>query len=42
VTAQPIACPVCGEQFQKARGTQQSINGYRIVQACWACGYTSA
>lgn len=44
-------CPQCGERsisdqreplFQKARGTQQSIIGYRIVQECWACGYGAA
>jgi Zn ribbon nucleic-acid-binding protein len=41
-------CPRCGRRsiadvreplFQKARGTQQSIVGYRIVHACWACGF---
>jgi formate dehydrogenase maturation protein FdhE len=44
-------CPRCGERsiadrreplLQKARGTQQSIVGYRIVQECWRCGYRSA
>jgi hypothetical protein len=25
--------------YQKARGTQQSIVGYRIVAECRACGY---
>jgi RNA polymerase subunit RPABC4/transcription elongation factor Spt4 len=41
-------CPRCGRRsladrreplIQKARGTQQSIVGYRIVQECWGCGY---
>jgi uncharacterized Zn finger protein len=41
-------CPRCGRRsiadrreplLQKARGTQQSIVGFRIVQECWACGY---
>lgn len=41
-------CPRCGRRsladqreplIQKARGTQQSIIGYRIVEECWACGY---
>jgi primosomal protein N' len=41
-------CPSCGERsvadrreplFQKARGTQQSIIGYRIVQECFRCGH---
>jgi len=27
--------------IQKARGTQQSIIGYRIVEECWRCGYRS-
>lgn len=44
-------CPDCGGTsiadvreplYQKARGTQQSIIGYRIVQECWRCGYRSA
>jgi Zn ribbon nucleic-acid-binding protein len=43
-------CPRCGQTsiadvreplYQKARGTQQSIIGYRIVQECWRCGYRS-
>lgn len=43
-------CPRCGERsiadrreplFRKSRGTQQSIIGYRIVQECWRCGYSS-
>jgi uncharacterized Zn finger protein len=43
-------CPDCGRRtitdrreplMQKARGTQQSIIGYRIVQECWSCGYHS-
>jgi Zn ribbon nucleic-acid-binding protein len=47
----PDVCPRCGGTtiadmreplFQKARGTQQSIVGYRIVQECWKCGYRSA
>jgi len=41
-------CPKCGGRtmtdrreplYQKARGTQQSIVGYRIVHECSACGY---
>ena len=41
-------CPSCGSRtiadrreplMQKARGTQQSIIGYRIVKECWTCGY---
>ena len=41
-------CEACGERsiadrreplFQKARGTQQSIIGYRIVKECWSCGW---
>jgi DNA-directed RNA polymerase subunit RPC12/RpoP len=41
-------CPECGERalvpermplLQKARGTQQSIIGYRIGQRCTACGW---
>lgn len=44
----PDACPRCGSRsivdrreplIQKARGTQQSIIGYRIVQECGACGH---
>ena len=47
----PDVCPNCGRRsladvreplFQKARGTQQSIVGYRIETECWACGYRSA
>jgi primosomal protein N' len=43
----PDACPECGQPalasiraplFQKARGTQQSIIGYRIVKECQDCG----
>jgi primosomal protein N' len=43
----PDGCPECGERalasvraplYQKARGTQQSIIAYRIVQECQACG----
>jgi hypothetical protein len=26
--------------MQKARGTQQSIIGYRIVKECWSCGWS--
>jgi len=42
----PDVCPSCAERsvadrrvplFQKARGTQQSIIGYRITKECWAC-----
>lgn len=44
----PDRCEACGERtiadrreplMQKARGTQQSIIGYRIVKECWACGW---
>ncbi len=44
-------CPRCGRRtisdrreplFQKARGTQQSIIGYRIVKECYGCGYRGA
>ena len=47
----PDICPNCRSRsiadrreplFQKARGTQQSIIGYRIVYECWSCGYRSA
>jgi uncharacterized Zn finger protein len=47
----PDVCPSCGGRsiadlreplIQKARGTQQSIVGYRIVHECWSCGYRSA
>lgn len=43
-------CPECGRRplvpkrlplLQKARGTQQSIIGYRIGKECTACGWTS-
>lgn len=43
----PDACPRCGSRdvvdrreplFQKARGTQQSIVAFRVVQECNACG----
>ena len=43
----PEACPQCGSRtvvdrreplMQKARGTQQSIVGYRIVKECGSCG----
>lgn len=46
----PDLCPSCGKRsvsdrreplIQKARGTQQSIIGYRIVKECWACGWRS-
>ena len=46
----PDVCPSCGGRtiadrreplMQKARGTQQSIVGYRIVYECWSCGYRS-
>jgi len=41
----PWACPTCGEKMhparkpllQKARGTQQSIIGYRIEKVCAGC-----
>ncbi|MGI9658866.1 MAG: hypothetical protein ACR2OD_08155 [Gaiellaceae bacterium] len=44
----PDRCEACGERtiadrreplMQKARGTQQSIIGYRIVKECWSCGW---
>lgn len=44
----PDVCPTCGKRsmtdrreplMQKARGTQQSIVGYRIVHECGSCGY---
>jgi len=45
----PDRCEHCGERsiadrreplIQKARGTQQSIIGYRIVKECWSCGWS--
>jgi uncharacterized Zn finger protein len=48
---EPDVCPSCGSRsladrreplYQKARGTQQSIIGYRILQECWKCGHTNA
>lgn len=47
----PDVCSSCGTRsiadrreplFQKARGTQQSIIGYRIVKECWSCGWSEA
>lgn len=47
----PGACSACGERtltpvrvplVQKARGTQQSIIGYRVVQECTSCGASQA
>jgi uncharacterized Zn finger protein len=47
----PDVCPRCGLRtitdrreplVQKARGTQQSIIGYRIVKECYACGHRLA
>jgi ribosomal protein L37E len=44
----PDVCADCGARsiadrreplYQKARGTQQSIIGYRIVKECWSCGW---
>jgi ribosomal protein L37AE/L43A len=44
----PDVCPRCrartmGDRreplYQKARGTQQSIIGYRVVPMCSRCGY---
>lgn len=41
-------CPRCGHRSiadvrealtQKARGTQQSIVGFRIIRTCWSCGF---
>ena len=46
----PDVCPSCGKRsvadqreplMQKARGTQQSIIGYRILKRCWACDWQS-
>ena len=46
----PDDCPQCGKRtlvpvrkplFEKARGTQQSIIGYRIAKDCTACGWAS-
>lgn len=46
----PDDCPQCGKStllpvrkplFEKARGTQQSIIGYRIAKECSACGWVS-
>lgn len=43
-------CPSCGEKsltpvrkplYQKARGTQQSIIGFRIAKQCSSCGWVS-
>lgn len=43
-------CPACGEAelaavrmplLQKARGTQQSIIGYRTARKCPACGWAN-
>jgi predicted RNA-binding Zn-ribbon protein involved in translation (DUF1610 family) len=43
-------CPECGERklvpvrmplLQKARGTQQSIIGYRTARRCTGCGWSS-
>lgn len=44
----PEMCPSCGKRalsdqreplIQKARGTQQSIIGFRIVKECYSCGH---
>lgn len=46
----PDDCPRCGRRvltsvrkplIEKARGTQQSIIGYRIAKECSSCGWTS-
>ena len=46
----PDVCPQCRKRsvfdrrdplIQNARGTQQSIIGYRILRECWACGWRS-
>jgi hypothetical protein len=46
----PYDCPECGQRtlkpirkplIQKARGTQQSIIGYRIAKECASCGWAS-
>lgn len=47
----PDDCPSCGQShslgsvrkpiFQKARGEQLSIIGYRIAEECNSCGWTS-
>lgn len=47
----PDVCPNCGKRtisdqrvplIQKARGTQQSIVGYRVVKECSSCGHRGA
>lgn len=46
----PDSCPRCWERglvmrrvplFQRARGTQQSIIGYRTARECRSCGWAS-
>lgn len=46
----PDACPSCGERrlvpqrlplYQKSRGTQQSIIGYRTGKVCNSCNWVS-
>jgi len=46
----PYDCPECGQRalkpirkalYQKARGTQQSIIGFRIAKECANCGWAS-
>jgi uncharacterized Zn finger protein len=46
----PDDCPQCGMRsltsvrkplIEKARGTQQSIIGYRIAKECSSCGWVS-
>lgn len=47
----PDICASCGKRtlsdqreplIQKARGTQQSIIGFRIVKECYSCGHRFA
>lgn len=50
-TRSPYDCGQCGKQeallpvrkplYQKARGTQQSIIGFRIAKECSSCGWVS-
>ena len=50
-TRSPYDCGKCGKQgaliperkplYQKARGTQQSIIGFRIAKRCSNCGWVS-
>jgi len=49
-TRDPYDCPECGRRalrprrkplYQRARGTQQSIIGFRIAKECGNCGWVS-